>query len=221
MKNIKTILVFVILAISLNLVYAAETLNCSVNNSAATHCSATKHKADALGYNVKIVRDVDLNPIIKSFRKLISQKLNTNSCEKKVFIKSAKLAVKGESLVIDLRARLTRQYCTRRAKKQLYEKTNNLIYTLLPAVSETAANFVVQSTKPHSSTNLASFEKSFTDVEGMNIKHKISQALNAILNLAVENIDLSSKPITPIVYRSAVIDPNTNLMTVELATTIE
>lgn len=203
-----------LLALSTGIVFAADTINCSVVNSKISHCTASYQEADVQAQNIKIIREIDLNPVIKSFRKLISKQLNKKTCEKKVFVKGAKLTVNGELLVIDIRARLTRQYCTRRAKLLVYEKTNGINYSLLPVVDETGIHFIVQNLSP----NHTSFEKSFTEVEDMNIKKKINLALSNLLGLPIENIKLSIKPTLPIVFKSAVISSNTNVLTLELST---
>ena len=131
-------------------------------------------------------------------------------------MKSASLKLKENALYIDLRARITRRYCTRRAKQQVYEKTKSLRFSFSPIVTHSGIKFIDEAPDKKQ----ASFEKSFSDIVGTNIKEKISHIIVSNLTLDVDNLSLPFNKKKPIYYRSVTINPNTAIMTVVITTAI-
>jgi hypothetical protein len=144
----------------------------------------SQESASGSDYNAIISRSIDLQVMIKSFKKMLAKQLNKDDCEKKVFIKSAKLEVEDQSLKLHVRARLNRLYCKRRARQQVYEKTDSLVYSLLPVVENNQIKFINAAIqKPKSD-----FEKSFSDVLDIDLSQKLSDALIQILAIDFSNL---------------------------------
>jgi len=189
---------------------AKDTIDCTLanENSVQSACHYSVLEGHQQKDTVKIIRRIDLQPVTKSFRKYFSKQINLKTCEKKVFIKRASLDINDNSLLLTFMARINRQYCTRRAKQQVYEKTNSVSYTLTPVIAESGLRFKVQA----KSSNKASYEKSLADVLSSKIDTKINRALLNILNTNVENLNLPFQLTSPIVYDTVRLENNSLLI---------
>lgn len=131
----------------------------------------------ALHLNKDTLKEVNLTPIIKSFKKIISNELNKNDCEKQVFIKAASLKVVDNMLKVELRTRIKRQYCTRRAKAKVFEKTGDIL--LYYSVEVKSDKVILKQVNLNPSTN--AFEKHLSDVLSGNSKKIIKDTLHKII----------------------------------------
>ena len=129
--------------------------------------------------NVMVTKEINLNELNHSFKKSFSKQLNKRECEKSIFVKKANLAVVNEKLIIDFTPRIKRQYCTRRAKTQLYEKTKNIQYSYIFDLMSGKFKFVDSGYD----NKYEKFNRSLTDVIGKNSKKAIAKILLEILNL--------------------------------------
>lgn len=149
--------------------------------------STTPMELDESGHNLLITKEIELATINKSFKKKLSKHLNKRECEKSVFVKKAKLKVSNERLIVDFTTRITRKYCTRRAKKQLYEKTKNIQYNYVFDLSNEQFEFV----ETDNENKYATYNQSLTDVIGKNAKSVIAEILLKELGLGTETISQS------------------------------
>jgi hypothetical protein len=129
--------------------------------------------------NTLTVREIPLNTVNKTFKKDLSKKLNKKDCEKKTFVKKAHVSSDGKLLNVDLTPRITRQYCTRRAKKQIYEKTKSIRFSYLLTIDEGK----VLLTESSNNAKQYAFERSLTDVIGVSSKKAVAEAVKEILGL--------------------------------------
>lgn len=202
---------------AVNSTFANQNNKCEFieNNHSISECKITRHEPNESAYDLIIKRSIALQPIIKSFKKLLSKQLNKKECEKKIFVKSAKLQLADQGMKMSLRARLTRGYCTRRARQQVFEKTDGLKYKIHPVIKSNEIEFI----DLNDDSNKASFEKSFTDVLSMNVKKKLNIVLNELfksdirhLNFSDESVDLNS-----IKFNSVRIDNESKMLLIEMA----
>ncbi len=129
--------------------------------------------------NQLMIKEIPLNQVNKTFKKQFAKRLNKNTCEKRIFIKSAQLKLKNGQLLVDFTARITRRYCTRRAKQKVYEKTKSIHYSY--AIETQNGNIVLLET----SNNLKQkkIEKALTDLIGKNSKKAVAEVVKDILGL--------------------------------------
>ena len=85
----------------------------------------------------------------------------------------------NEKLIIDFTTRIKRQYCTRRAKTQLYEKTKKIQYSYLFDLVTGKFKYIDMDNE----NKFEKFNRSLTDVIGKNSKKAIAKILLEILNL--------------------------------------
>ncbi len=149
--------------------------------------STTSMKLDESGHNLRITKEVSLATINKSFKKKLSKHLNKRECERSIFVKKAKLKVSNERLIVDFTTRITRKYCTRRAKQQLYEKTKNIQYSYIFDLANAKFKFV----ETDSENTYTTYNQSLTDVIGKNAKNTIAEILLEELGLGTEKISQS------------------------------
>ncbi len=145
--------------------------------------------------NLLEVREIPLNTVNKTFKKALSKKLNRKNCEKNIFIKKAQLSSDGTLLNIDFTTRIKRQYCTRRAKKQLYEKTKSIRFSYLLTIQEGKVLLVESSNNEKQYT----FERSLTDVMGRNSKKVLAEVIK-------ESLGLNTDPNQQLHYQTIEID---------------
>ena len=151
------------------------------------------------------VQEINLTPTIKSFRKILARQLNKRDCEKKIFVKKAKLSTVKGLLVVDLQTRITRQYCTRRAKTQLYEKTSTVNYKYQVEIDGSG----IALTEVGNNPGKASFLKSFKDVLEKDPAKRVAEILSNIINPQFDKINISmeqNKPIVTVVTNKILIE---------------
>jgi hypothetical protein len=178
---------FVVLAVFLGSAHANDGVTLSLQD------------ADEFGNNLLISKEININDINKSFKKKLSNHLNKRECEKKIFVKKANLQIKEQKLVVDFTTRITRQYCTRRAKKRLYEKTKKIQYSY--AFDLANAKFVFVETG--NEKKQATFNHSLKDVIGRNAKTVMAEILLEELGLNTQTIAQSLALNEDIKFQSA------------------
>ena len=144
--------------------------------------------------------ETDLKPLIKSFKKQLSKQLNKNNCEKKVFIKKASLNTSNNLISVKLRTRIKRQYCTRRAKAKVFEKSGDLVYNF----SIQILNNKLKAVNDENTKNLKSFEKSFTDVLSTNSENKIADIIIKLIEAEIAKNNLASQTYNGSTYLKSV-----------------
>lgn len=141
---------------------------------------------------------IQINAIQKQFKKQLAKRLNKKECEKKIFLKKAKLSLSNQEIIIEFTPRITRGYCTRRARQKIYEKTKNIKFSY----KISALNGKVVLTPINPIDKQQSFERSLTDVIGKNSKIAIAEMLLDIVQLdkhsnqQVESIEVNTENIT-------------------------
>ncbi len=219
MKNSDLIMVL-FLAISFKCVaQITKKIDCPMIGSAFTlsDCSISTDEYNAPGDNISITMNIEVDSVIKKFRKTISKQLNKKDCEKKIFIKKAKLSLDKESLEVNMRARITRQYCTRRAKTQVFEKTADVSYRYYFKTTQDIISLILENKKPEES----SFEKSFRDVLESKPSKKIAEILTKVLIPDVSDIKQAFGITDTLTYRNVTIHPAQNKLTIQLTTSMD
>ena len=135
-----------------------------------------------------VTKEIPLNTVNKTFKKQLAKILNKRECEKKIFVKKAHISSDGKLLNVNLTTRITRQYCTRRAKKQLYEKTKSIRFGYLLSID--AGKVVL--TESTNNDKQYTFERSLTDVIGKNSKKAVAEIVKNILGLNNDTVNYQS-----------------------------